>query len=429
MEYDVVIIGAGHNGLVSANYLAKTGLKTLVIEGRDRPGGMADTAEYKGIRYSRASYVLGLFPKKIEEELNIKFPVIDSPIADIFVTHDNEVLYLWREKEKRIEEMKKHGQEKYPKLEELLLKLKEKVENNLLYLPQPPSYEDFKKLVEGTELEVFFEPTRKFLNEYLDSKFHGAFAYAFMFNLPAYIMTYYFTFDWKIVKGGMGTIGEVLTENAKRYGVNFLFSTEVKEIVIKNGEAHGVVLSNGKQIEAKVILHAGSPVLLNKLTNGEIKVHHPDSKPSWKRWTILLKGKPYLPDFMKEHLDTVFTLPIGEITIPPSENYITSMGGEIEELKEFFKLRDEDILYVDKLTPSILEREYHAPFGDMNHIPMTPEFMFDNRPVKKWGYTTPIKNLYITGSGTYPGGQVTGIPGKNASLKVLKDIKNLSIPY
>ncbi|MEM0092661.1 MAG: NAD(P)/FAD-dependent oxidoreductase, partial [Saccharolobus sp.] len=59
-------------------------------------------------------------------------------------------------------------------------------------------------------------------------------------------------------------------------------------------------------------------------------------------------------------------------------------------------------------------------FGDLNHLPMS--IIFDDRPVKGWGYTTPIKNLYITGAGTYPGGQVTGIPGRNAAIKILSKI-------
>lgn len=422
MKYDVVIIGSGHNGLVSANYLAKAGLKTLVIEKRNRPGGMADTAEYKGIRYSRASYVLGLFPKRIEDELGIRFPVIDSPIADILMTDDGELLYLWREKEKRVEELKKHGQLKYKELDDLIFKLKEEVEKKMLFVSKPPSLEDFKKLVEGTDLQIFLEPTGKVLSQYLDERFHEAFAYAFMFNLPAYIMAYYFTVEWRIVKGGMGTVGEILAENAKKLGVDILYNNEVKEIVIQDNKAKGVVTSDGKTIESKIVLHAGSPVLLDKLTEGRVKVTHPNSRPSWRRWTILYKQLPKVPDFMKEHLDTVFTLPIGEITVPPDGNYITSMGGEIEEIKDFFGLKDEDILYTDKLTPEIIESEYNTPFGDMNHMPMTPEYMFDNRPVKKWGYSTPVINLYITGSGTYPGGQITGVPGRNAAAKILQDL-------
>lgn len=429
MTYDVIIIGAGHNGLVSANYLAKKGLKVLVVEARNKPGGMADTAEYKGVKYSRASYVLGLLPKRIEDELDVSFPVFDSEIADIYMTESGKVLYLWRDKEKRYKEFINHGQNKYSELDKLITKLKKVVEENLIFVSEPPTYEKFKKTVEGSELELFLEPTKKVLSEYLDEEYHGVMAYAFMFNLPAYIMAYYFSLDWKIVKGGMGTIGMLLEARAKELGVDFIYNTKVNEILInENNKATGVQTTDGKILESKVVLLAGSPVLLNELTRGTLKVYHPDIKPSWRRWSILLRNPPKVPDFMRDHLDTLFTLPIGEITIPSAVDtslgghVITSMGGDINEIKEFFQIKGEDIIYIDLLTSDKLEKEYFAPYGDMNHMPMLPDFMFENRPAKGWGYRTPIENLYITGSGTYPGGQITGIPGRNSAIKILEDL-------
>lgn len=50
-------------------------------------------------------------------------------------------------------------------------------------------------------------------------------------------------------------------------------------------------------------------------------------------------------------------------------------------------------------------------------------YLFDNRPKKGWGYRTPIKGLYIGGSGAYPGGQVTGIPGRNAAMTIIYDMR------
>ncbi|TRM85910.1 NAD(P)/FAD-dependent oxidoreductase, partial [Sulfolobus sp. C3] len=59
-KYDVIIIGGGHNGLIASIYLAMNGLKTIVLERREKLGGMADTDEYKGVKFSKAAYVLGL---------------------------------------------------------------------------------------------------------------------------------------------------------------------------------------------------------------------------------------------------------------------------------------------------------------------------------------------------------------------------------
>ncbi|ACP37241.1 phytoene desaturase family protein [Saccharolobus islandicus] len=427
MKYDVIIIGAGHNGLVSSIYLAQKRLKVLVIEARNRPGGMSDTEEYKGVKYSRASYVLGLFPKRIQEELGVVFPTVDSDVADVFVTEDGKVVNIWRNKEKRLEEFKRLGQTKYPKMEELLFKIKEKIEKEMQYVTKPPSFEDFVKAVEGTELEIFTQPSRKFLNEYLDKEFQPYFSYGFMYDLPAYVLAYYFSLDWKIVRGGMGKIGEILMNRAKQLGVDFIFNTKVNEIIIKDNAATGVRTNADKIIESKIVINAVSPVLLNKLTNGLLKVYHPEFRPGWKRDTLILRELPNLPDYVRNHPDTLFTLPIGEVTIPSTVDnslggHVMTIMGSYEEAKEFFPDLEKKVVHVDRLDAYKLEREYNAPFGDMNHMPMYTEYLFDGRPVKGWGYTTPVKNLYVTGSGTYPGGQVTGVPGRNAAMKIITDL-------
>lgn len=71
-RFDAIIIGAGHNGLVAANYLAKANKKVLVLEQRHVVGGAALTEELTpGFKFSRCSYVLSLFRKGIIKELNL----------------------------------------------------------------------------------------------------------------------------------------------------------------------------------------------------------------------------------------------------------------------------------------------------------------------------------------------------------------------
>ena len=71
-RYDAVIIGGGHNGLVSAAYLARAGLKTLVLERRHVLGGAAVTEEIiPGFRFSVASYVVSLLRPEIIRDLNL----------------------------------------------------------------------------------------------------------------------------------------------------------------------------------------------------------------------------------------------------------------------------------------------------------------------------------------------------------------------
>ncbi|EZQ10707.1 FAD-dependent oxidoreductase [Candidatus Acidianus copahuensis] len=424
MKYDAIIIGSGHNGLVSSIVLAKHGLKVLVLEKRNLPGGMAETKEYKGVKYSRLSYVLGLFPRRVMDEINVTFPLIDSPVADIFVTENSKIMKIWRDKEKRINEFKAFKQFKYPEFEEKIFRFKKLIEEKFQYLTVPPSFEEVKKEIEGTDLEIFAENTGKVLKEYLDPEFHPYFDYSFMTNLPAYVMTYYFSLDWRLVRGGMGTVGEVLYRRAKSLGVDFLFGETVKEILFDDGVKG--VLTDKREIQTGVVINAGSPVNLSALTSGYIKVSHPEFRPAWRRTNVILKELPKMPDFIQKNPGTLYTLPGGEVTIPSmidelGGHVITIMGG-LDEVEDFFPDIRRKAIHIEELRSSVLEEEYSAPFGDMNHMPMYSEFLFDRRPVKGWGYTTPINGLYNASSGTYPGGQVTGVPGRNSAHKVIEDI-------
>ncbi len=98
-EYDVVIIGAGHNGLACAAYLAKAGLEVAVLERRSVLGGAAVTEEpWPGYQVSSASYVVSLMPQRIVDELELKRHGYDVSIItpDYFVPFpDGTSLTLW----------------------------------------------------------------------------------------------------------------------------------------------------------------------------------------------------------------------------------------------------------------------------------------------------------------------------------------------
>src|SRR5579875_1398258 len=424
-EFDVVIIGAGHNGLVAANYLAKHGLNVAVFEYRSKPGGLVETAEYKGVKYSRLSYSLGLFPKKIKDELGIDFPTFESNITEIFVTDDGKVVKIWRERSKRIESFVSLGQTRYKELENLISSYKLFLEKEVLFRTYPMSFEDFKYKLESKGLSIFLENTRKFLHEFIDETYHPFFHQWFLMDFPAYIMGYYFSWDWKLVKGGIGTVANILYKRAKEFGTEFFFNEKVEEIVFDE-KVRGI-RTNKEYIHARNVLHAASPVLLNDLTRGALKVHHPGFRYGWVKTNVILREWPKLPEYMKEHPEILHCLPIGEVAI---SSMIDDMGGKVmsvmgslEETKEFFPDIEKNAIFIEELTAKDIEKEFNLPFGDMNHLPMSQKYLFDNRPVKGWGYTTPIQGLYITGSGTHPGGQITGIPGRNAALKILESFK------
>lgn len=81
------------------------------------------------------------------------------------------------------------------------------------------------------------------------------------------------------------------------------------------------------------------------------------------------------------------------------------------------------VIGYDMLTPPDLERVFGLTGGNIFHGAMSLNQIFLSRPIKGWsGYRTPVKGLYLCGSGTHPGGGVTSGPGRNAAFTVLRDI-------
>jgi phytoene dehydrogenase-like protein len=96
----------------------------------------------------------------------------------------------------------------------------------------------------------------------------------------------------------------------------------------------------------------------------------------------------------------------------------------IETLNEYAPNLKKSIIHREVITPLDMERQFSLPKGNIFHMEITPDQMFFFRPVAGWAsYKTPIKNLYLCGSGTHPGGGVTGAPGYNAAQMLISDMK------
>ena len=141
-RYDAIIIGGGHNGLVTAAYLARAGRKVLVLERREQVGGCCVTESlWPGYRVSTASYLSSLLSDKIVKELELarfgyhvdaKDPAFFSPFPD------GRYLFMWQDEKKTLQEIAKfsaHDAEKFPQYEAHLERLARVVESLLLVTP------------------------------------------------------------------------------------------------------------------------------------------------------------------------------------------------------------------------------------------------------------------------------------------------------
>src|SRR5450755_2209556 len=141
-SFDVIIAGGGHNGLVTAAYLARAGRKVLVLEARELVGGCAVTEEiWPGYRVSTASYLASLMQEKVVRDLELarfgyrvdaKDPAFFSPFPD------GRHLFMWQDRAKTLEEIAKfsrHDAAVFPAYEDHLERLSQVVEGLLLTTP------------------------------------------------------------------------------------------------------------------------------------------------------------------------------------------------------------------------------------------------------------------------------------------------------
>jgi phytoene dehydrogenase-like protein len=176
--YDAVIIGAGHNGLVAANYLAKNGLKVLVLEKRGVPGGACVTEEiWPGFKISRLAYAYSLFRNEIVQDLDLKkygFEIV-APQVDVFVPFgDGRHLSLWSDSKKTKEEIAKFSQRDvkgYERYHEFWESVGQLVGS--IGMGPPPALKDIASLLEdpnSTDVmkKLIFYSVRELLDEFFE---------------------------------------------------------------------------------------------------------------------------------------------------------------------------------------------------------------------------------------------------------------------
>ena len=192
-KYDAVIIGGGHNGLVTAAYLARAGRKVLVLERRELLGGCAVTEEiWPGYRVSTGAYLTSLLQERIVRELELERYgyVVDAKDPAFFSAFpDGRHFFMWQDRAKTLAEIAKfsrHDAEVYPAYEDQLERLSQVVESLLLVTPPqfpprgPVDFVDYLKLagrmrgLNAKEMvalvKIFTQSAAEFLDEWFESE-------------------------------------------------------------------------------------------------------------------------------------------------------------------------------------------------------------------------------------------------------------------
>src|SRR5262245_56155246 len=290
--YDAIIIGAGHNGLVTAAYLAKAGYKVLVLERRDIIGGCCITEElWPGFKVSTAAYVNSLLRPEIIRDLELKkygFEMLPRSPSSFTPFPDGRYLMMGPDKELTRKEIAKFSQkdaENYPKYEDMLTRVADFLEPMLAQTPPDPfsnRISDLWKLgklgwgfrglgrdVATEAVEILTGAARPILDRWFESEQLKATiatdAVIGAFAPPSHPGTAYVLFHhvmgecngvrgvWGYVRGGMGMVTERIARAAQARRAESRATSPVARILTRDGEAAGVVLTDGIELHAPIV--------------------------------------------------------------------------------------------------------------------------------------------------------------------------------
>jgi len=291
-KYDAIVIGAGHNGLTNAAYLAKSGLKVLVVEKNDYIGGASVSRElHEGWTYSNCSYVCSLLRPEIFRDLNLqKYGLQVLPYGGSVTFMQNGDIYGGYSDDdlarREIGRFSKRDADAYVRFARDVSKQCRFIKPMLLRTPpDPTSFKPkdlgeliylFKRLYSLGEQTIY--DTIRFYTmsvaEYLDEYFESDVIKAALSGSgiigtglgpyspgTAYVLLHHYMGEvdgsigsWGFARGGMGSIAKALADAFRDHGGELLTDAEVSQIIVKGGRAKGVVLVNGDEHYAKNIV-------------------------------------------------------------------------------------------------------------------------------------------------------------------------------
>ena len=499
--WDVIVGGAGHNGLVCATYLARAGRRVLVLESRERIGGACTLDEpWPGYRASPCAYVCGLLHPLVIQELDLIAHGLDwrPAMPGLFVPfEDGTSVQLWDDDERVEAEIARLAPRDVPGWR-AMQGLKRRVRDALrpagpadVWIGPAPSREQIEARLCGDQdaIGLLFEWSMvELVERYLDDErlqealmgqgvigtnasphepgtasIHFHHASGRMGGIPGM---------WGYVKGGMGRVSFILCDIAREAGVVVAAGAPVARIA----PGEGVELESGQRLRAPAVVSNADPrstlrllgnsaddtwrarveripmtgctvklsVALKELPDftarpGTREPHHfgqvntPLSKTAWRShyqsaqsgelpsrlWTELYFQSSHDPSVVPEgrHIMSVFAQPVPYCFRDGSWDTRREEVGRLalESIGRFCSNLPDAVLHLDVMGPPDIERRTGLTGGHIFQGECLPEFMWDRRLAPG----TPMPGVFLCGAGTYPGGSVIGINGRNAAMEVL----------
>ena len=524
-DYDAIVIGAGHNGLTNATYLAKAGLNVVLLEKNDFVGGAAVTREFQeGWKYSRYSYVCSTMRQAVHRDLDLgKHGLLIVPyLGTVNFGDGDERLFAYHNEQALHLELKRHSPRDADAMNRFqadLTRYSQLIRKTLMRTPPDPTsfrVRDIRELLflarkfwalgerEVYEYVRFFTMSAAdFLDDYFENDLikaamasPGIIGTALGVCSPgsSYILLHHVMGDvdgnigaWGLPRGGMGAISRALLGALQEHGGELRTGAKVERVLVKNGKAVGVVLENGDEIRARIVVsNLDARRTFTKLIDRDDlpdgiyeKARNYKIRGSSGKVNIALSGMPKftgLPDNRyiscggqgftgsletmeraydcwkrgrwsdDPFIESVIPSAWDPTVAPPGQHWMSnfvqycppelSTGPWTPEDREAFGRTVIDkiaryspgfkdlVVHVDVRTPFDIQEEIGLSEGNIFQGELTIDQLLFNRPFPGYAqYRMPLGNLYMCGSSTHPGGGVSAACGANAAREILMDLR------
>ena len=460
---DAIVIGAGHNGLTCAFYLARKGMRVTVLEASDKVGGAAVTDEFlPGFRNSAAAYTVSLLQPKVIRDMELERHGLKVVLRkrDNFLPGDGDYLIagrggLTRKDIARLNREDAEGYDRYiaeletvvPLIKKWILRAPPEVGAGARGLPSLLSLGRDMVGLSTSEIRAVHDFATRSAGDILDRHFKGDLAKALFgfdgvvgnFASPydsgtAYVLLHHLFGEaagvegsWGHAIGGMGSITQAMARACREKGVDILLGSPVEELIVERGRAAGVV-ANGKAWRAKTVV-AG--IIVAPSLDYMDRAYVDARANGWS-------SQPIVEMLIPSTLDPSLAPKGKHVASLFCQHFRYDLGPGRSWDKERDKAADAVIATIDSHAPgfaaSVIGRQIHSPIdlerrfgligGDIFHGKMGLDQLFSARPmIGAADYRMPLAGLYLCGSGAHPGGGVTGAPGHNAAQAILADRK------